>query len=224
MTKNTTEPSRKHCQLLNGRDVSVFTHHSPEKDVLPSVFPNSATISSKPSFQNGFKPCAEGWGQSGCSCNHIYPWHPPSVTVHGFTRNMRHFLMSLLPCGAHSSVQRSFILPSHRQWISSMFLSHLAELVKHTVPIRVLPVPVSSQKWSHQLLFWGTELSVCCCSVPVFPARDCFIMNKRTPGPQTTPYPGKTSCVLSSVGCLNTQCISYSTHQFKNIHTKVYFL
>lgn len=51
-------------KLLNGRGVSVFTHPRPEKDVLLSVFPNSATASSKASFQkinfqNGFKPCVE---------------------------------------------------------------------------------------------------------------------------------------------------------------------
>lgn len=51
--------SRKHCKLLNGRGVSLFTHPSPEIDVLLSVFPNSATTSSKSSFQNGFK-CVEG--------------------------------------------------------------------------------------------------------------------------------------------------------------------
>lgn len=59
------------------------------------------------------------------------------------------FSDSLLSRGARSSVQRSFILPCHRQWIGSMSLSHLAELVKDTVSIKVLPVPVSSQKWSH---------------------------------------------------------------------------
>lgn len=59
--------SRKHCKLLNGRGVSVFTHPSPEKGVLPSVFPNSATASSKPSFQNGFKLCIKGEGWVGAA-------------------------------------------------------------------------------------------------------------------------------------------------------------
>lgn len=73
MVKDMTEPFLESTisSLMTG--VSVFTHPGPEKDVLPSVFPNSATASSKPSFQNGFKPCVERGGQSGCSCNHIYP-------------------------------------------------------------------------------------------------------------------------------------------------------
>lgn len=79
--------------------------------------------------------------------------------------------MCLLPRGAHSPVQRSFILPCHREWIGSVLLSHLAELIKDTVSIKVLPAPVFTKMKPLPIRFCFeahfSEVSVCCYSIPV---------------------------------------------------------
>lgn len=55
MTKNMTEPFLESTVSSLMEEVCLAL-----KKVFCPVFPNSATASSKPSFQNGFKPCVEG--------------------------------------------------------------------------------------------------------------------------------------------------------------------
>lgn len=59
MTKSMTELFLESIVSSLMEEVCLYLPPSPEIDVLLSVFPNSATTSSKSSFQNGFK-CVEG--------------------------------------------------------------------------------------------------------------------------------------------------------------------
>lgn len=59
MTKNMTEPFLESAVSLM-EEMCLYLHTLALKKMLCLCFPNSATTSSKSSFQNGFKLCVEG--------------------------------------------------------------------------------------------------------------------------------------------------------------------
>lgn len=144
MTKNMTEPFLESTVSSLMGEVCLYLHILALKKMLCPLFPNSATASSKPSFQNRFKSCVEGWGQSGCSCNHIYSWHLPQWLSMDSSGTWGIFWPAYCPV-VHIPLYKA-VSPSHVIQIGSMLFPHLADLVKDTASIKVSPVPVSSQK------------------------------------------------------------------------------